>query len=312
MGDLGSGEAGGNRHEAPEKTRRRPGLHQSTKPHIVIVGHITLDELTRELDDSTAANGFANRFIWVVVKRSKELPRPEVVRDETIRELRTKVQRAVSMASEIGEVDFDAAANDMWHSMYNELSAERDGLTGQVTGRGEAHVMRLAMLEALMDGSGVIRVPHLKAAKALWAYSLASVEYIFGDSSGDPKADVILRELETRGRMTRTEISKFFGNHDSSAVSDALERLRLAGRVRLERETGTSAVVRSIGGAACNRRAVSHFSVFSHRGRGCKRDSADEQARKKERKHLSLSWLNQVLTSRLPSSVLQRKKRIML
>jgi len=65
---------------------------EATKAHISIIGHVTLDELRRHLDRTEIANGFANRFIWVCVKRSKILPEGgkihELDLDHLIQELR--------------------------------------------------------------------------------------------------------------------------------------------------------------------------------------------------------------------------------
>jgi hypothetical protein len=41
---------------------------------ISIVGHITTDELRQTLDQTSMANGYANRFLFACVHRSKELP----------------------------------------------------------------------------------------------------------------------------------------------------------------------------------------------------------------------------------------------
>jgi len=46
----------------------------ATNAHVSIVGHITKGELLRHLTETEAANGFANRFLWFMVKRSKQLP----------------------------------------------------------------------------------------------------------------------------------------------------------------------------------------------------------------------------------------------
>ena len=46
----------------------------ATSPHISIIGHITTEELRARLTRTDSANGFANRFLFVLVKRSKELP----------------------------------------------------------------------------------------------------------------------------------------------------------------------------------------------------------------------------------------------
>jgi hypothetical protein len=46
----------------------------ATGAHISIIGHITIDELRSELTATDSANGFANRFLFMCVKRSKLLP----------------------------------------------------------------------------------------------------------------------------------------------------------------------------------------------------------------------------------------------
>jgi hypothetical protein len=60
----------------------RPKLHIPTKnspavashPHISVIGHITIGELQRELTATDFGNGFANRFLFCLVRRSKLLP----------------------------------------------------------------------------------------------------------------------------------------------------------------------------------------------------------------------------------------------
>ena len=47
---------------------------RATGAHISIIGHVTKDELLKYLTDTEAGNGFANRFLWVAVRRSKLLP----------------------------------------------------------------------------------------------------------------------------------------------------------------------------------------------------------------------------------------------
>jgi hypothetical protein len=47
---------------------------KATDPHIAIIGHITRDELVERMNETDAANGFGNRFLWVRAKRSKSLP----------------------------------------------------------------------------------------------------------------------------------------------------------------------------------------------------------------------------------------------
>jgi hypothetical protein len=47
---------------------------QASGAHISVIGHITREELTRNLSQTEVANGLGNRFLWLCVRRSKLLP----------------------------------------------------------------------------------------------------------------------------------------------------------------------------------------------------------------------------------------------
>ena len=101
--------------------------------------------------------------------------------------------------------------------------------------------MRLACIYALLDSSATVGGEHLKAALALWDYAESSCRHIFGDATGNPVADVILRALRDAPQgLTRTEISNLFGrNKAASMVGHALDELAALGLARPEqRETG--------------------------------------------------------------------------
>src|SRR5262249_61222562 len=105
----------------------------------------------------------------------------------------------------------------VWREVYGTLSAGRPGLAGALLARAEAHVLRLSMVYALMDCSAVIQAEHLLAALTLWDYCERSVYYVFGDCLGDPLADDLLRALRAAPEgMTRTDMSVYFGRHQSS------------------------------------------------------------------------------------------------
>ena len=56
------------------KTKVRHSPLMVTNPFISIMAHITPGELQRKLDELAYFNGFANRFLFVCVQRSKEVP----------------------------------------------------------------------------------------------------------------------------------------------------------------------------------------------------------------------------------------------
>jgi hypothetical protein len=228
-------------------TRNNP--MKATGSHISLVGHITKAELLRHLTETEAANGFANRFIWLMVKRSKELPfGGEWYWVDTAPLLR-RLSSALEFASAPAVITWGEDARAIWRDVYGPLSAGKPGLFGAVVSRAEAQVVRLATLYAVMDESHEIRSGHLLAALALWDYAEQSARYIFGDATGDRVADQVLEGLRSAGQagMTRTEISNLFKRNksadDLARVLDNLLKLDCV-RWELDKDTGGRAAER--------------------------------------------------------------------
>ena len=53
-------------------TKNRP--LKATGTHVSIIGHVTETELRRRLDQLNLVNGFINRFLIILVRRSRSLP----------------------------------------------------------------------------------------------------------------------------------------------------------------------------------------------------------------------------------------------
>ncbi len=212
-------------------TRQSP--LEATNPHISLLGHITSEELSRELTATDMANGFANRFLFCAVKRSKLIPSPAPFEGETVSRLIEQVRDRLMRAQGIGRMRRTSDAETRWAEVYEQLARADRGMVGSLLARGEAHVLRLSMIYALLDTSDEIRNEHLEAALSLWRYADASVRYLFGDSTGDPVADAIARELRRRGRMTGTEVMAVLGRNVSAArISAAASLLISLGKVR--------------------------------------------------------------------------------
>jgi hypothetical protein len=215
---------------------------RATNAHISIVGHITEEELRSRITRTDMANGFANRFLFALVKRSKELPFGGNLSDSQLLHLGEQLQGIIEAAQGVGLITLSSAARAEWARVYSALSAGQSGLLGAITARSEAQVVRLAMIYALLDNSGQIDIGHLKAGLAVWEYCEASAAHIFGDSLGDPVADEVLRALQQAGAagLTRTAIRDLFGrNRSADRIGAALALLMQKGRARGDmRETG--------------------------------------------------------------------------
>ncbi len=212
---------------------------KSTDAHISIIAHITKIELCRYMNRTEAANGFGNRFLWICVQRSKELPEGGKLQTVDFAPTVQRLNDAVKFARTVGELKRNEGAKELWLQKYSSLSKETPGLVGALTARAEAQVMRLACIYALLDCSTAIRVEHLRAALALWDYAESSVSYIFGDSFGDPVADTILSALRSSPKgLSRTEISNLFGRHASPGqIPRALGVLQELGLADMKTET---------------------------------------------------------------------------
>jgi len=206
---------------------------RSSSAHVSIIGHITAPELLRHVSGLEMANGFLNRFLLIAVRRVRLLPEGGEPDHVALAPLLARLRGAVRHARSAGALGLNAEARTLWWEVYPRLSAGRPGLLGAVLGRAEAHVVRLALIYALLDHSHEIGITHLKGALALWDYAARSGAFVFGDSTGDRVADEIWRTISTREEgITRSEIRDLFDrNKTKSEIDAALTSLVAAGRI---------------------------------------------------------------------------------
>jgi hypothetical protein len=218
---------------------------KATGAHISIIGHITKTELLRALSEMETGNGFANRFLWFCVRRSKCLPFGGDFDQINFTPLLKKLHEAVDFAKTAGQIKWAEDTKPLWASIYPELSEGKPGIIGAITARAEAQVTRLACIYALLDCSKIITPAHLKAALAVWTYAEESVKYIFQNTMEDPLANKILEALAVRPHgMTRTEINNLLGGHYSTKrIDEALDSLRV---LNLARRKDTETKGRSV------------------------------------------------------------------
>lgn len=217
---------------------------KTTAAHVSILGQITPEELKREVCDVDLVNGLANRFLWLMVERSKILPSGGFFHRIDVAPLIKKIKAAVEFARRTGEMTRDKEAEKLWEKVYEPLSTGVKGIVGSVTSRAEAQSMRLACLYALLDQSSEIKVIHLKAALELWNYCFKSARFIFGNAEvlENKNAKKLLDELrkwkeEGKGGMTRTEVSRevFKGNVSKQELDSIFKDLISNGFIKVEK-----------------------------------------------------------------------------
>jgi hypothetical protein len=209
----------------------------ATGAHISIIGHITRQEVRRELTETESANGFGNRFNWIAVRRSKCLP--EGGESYGIADLVKRLKEAIGFAKTCGQLRRDDAARALWAKVYPTLSEGRPGLLGAILARAEAQVLRLSAIYALLDCSNVIMVNHLKAALALWDYCERSASWVFEAGTGNKNSDRILAALRvasekglTKEQITAAVFKRNVPCFDIDEALRLLHSLKLAHRAK--------------------------------------------------------------------------------
>ena len=192
--------------------------------HLCIMSHITEEELHRKLSTVDIANGFANRFLFAHVQRSKRLPHGGSLSDTERDLLASQWRQALAKGSEIhGPIRRNEEAMSLWEDWYNELDDDVPGLYGSLVARAEAHVTRISLIYALLDGSPVITAKHHLAALDIWQRCEATIQRLYpqAETTGNKEADRILDALRARGSLTRSELTRsVFSNHITDTQLD--------------------------------------------------------------------------------------------
>jgi hypothetical protein len=215
---------------------RKHNALSATDAHVSLVGHITPEELKQRLNVTDLANGYANRFLFVCVRRSKDLPDGGSLLERDVNTLVMKIQRTKIFAEGVHEMKRDEQAAELWRAIYPRLIEDKDGVFGKVVARARAHVLRLSCLYALLDHSREVKRPHLEAALALWQYCEDSARYIFADgmtlSARAQKLLDAVRDAGDAGLSRTAQFGAFKGNIPAKKLDALTGELIRSGLVR--------------------------------------------------------------------------------
>ena len=210
---------------SPLENRRAQTAIVARDHHIGVVAHITPQELRRVLRSSEISNGFANRFLFGLVRRAQVLPFGGNLPPSRLSALGADVAAALHRGRPLSRIKFSDTAEEVWESFVHQvIRRESPGLVGDLTARARPQTLRLALVYAAADGSEVITSDHIRAAGAVWWFSDASVRVIFGTATGDPLADRLLIAVKAAaddGLSKSEQRSKLGHNYPAADLRDA-------------------------------------------------------------------------------------------
>lgn len=203
----------------------------ATDPHVAVIGHIVVEELRKLMSDADVYGGLANRFLWILSRRSKLLPDGGELED--LGDLTPRIAALLAQAKATGRMRRTSAAAHLWAHEYGRLtSVPESGIVGAALGRGEAITLRLSMVYALLAGRREIDVDDLRAAIDLWDYAAASTRLIFGAASDTPLEARVLAAIQAAPGIGRSALSRALGGKvPAKELVAALARLRDAGTI---------------------------------------------------------------------------------
>lgn len=214
---------------------------KTTGAHVCLMSHITEPELLEMLENRELFNGFANRFLWVRVERSKIIARPKQIPVQVKTDLAQRIATACVFAGSEKEFNLSNEAENYWQDLYERLaddSAKNPAHDG-ATSRAEPYILRMAMIYAALDLSHNIELQHLRSAEACWNYCDASARQIFArDTSlkfNQQKAKLL--EFLAGGERSLTEIHNLFGrNMPAGELTEQIRKLESEGAITSREE----------------------------------------------------------------------------
>lgn len=204
---------------------------KASSSHVAVIGHITPREFRLRLADADLSGGTYNRYLPVFVERTRLLPIPEGVNEETKVKLGGRLNAAIERAAGVGCIQLDRDATQLWTSeIYPELTGadDEDHAEAEFTRRAAPYCLRIAGLLAALDGRKLMGKPDLAAAAALVRYSIASARFVLDRQARDPRFDRIRRAVDAAGQagLSRSAISGLFSrNLTKEVLSELLVQL---------------------------------------------------------------------------------------
>jgi hypothetical protein len=200
---------------------------------ISLVGHLTASDILASRMSASMLET-ASRINWCRVGGDIN-GLPQVMPTDDWERISKIIEARAKQARTHGEIKLRPDAQRQWGAIYSSLISTHSAVARIVTSRADAHVLRLALIYALLDGADGIELPHLKAAIAIWDYCRTSAESLFACGTESLLATRLLDVLRHRPR-SKTELHAVLHNHTPAHRLDTeLEELIARGLVATDK-----------------------------------------------------------------------------
>jgi hypothetical protein len=121
--------------------------------------------LLRAVNPDVIEGGFTSRVIFIVCDEPKRSsPWPEPVDEQLKTSIRTSLEHIREKASRVGQIRLTTVARQRFERWYRSRDKKRDPFRASFQSREDAHVLRLAALLSVNDGTWEIQANHISAA----------------------------------------------------------------------------------------------------------------------------------------------------
>ena len=209
--------------------------------HVSLIAHVTPSEQRSTMNQADKSNGFINRFMLVATHTTQMVTWDDQGQeDHPFRRALASAALAdrASKVAERGRVHFASDAFPAWVKLREDGDIDT---SRELLARLDAHMMRIALIYALIDNSEVITREHMIAAYAFTCYVRDTTNLTYPATDGDQLVLRIGQIIEKAGAegITRTDLGKSCSNHIAADDRDrACAELIDVGLITEVREAG--------------------------------------------------------------------------
>jgi len=167
------------------------------------------------------------------------LPDDSAPDPQKLEEIGQKISRAVNDAKNIGVIAWTPEAAIRWRKVYEELCFPdtNDSNLLALLERGAPMVRRIAMIYALLDGTGTVSIKHLDAAVAVWKYAAATWRLIYREvDSRSDLAKAFFKAITEAGKAgcSTSDLRKVAGSNATpkERIHAAIRELAATGSIQ--------------------------------------------------------------------------------